>query len=148
MKTKIYGIYGKSQWNIIIPTRDGRSYIECEFTKGVPASGGNYRPATFATRDEVKQRIIEDSPLFGSTIFLWREGDDDGQGAQPQTPAPAPKKESTKKEVVKDYPDVVDREGLIAVLKSLGAKAAVLVDEEAIKKFIENRGLTFPNYQF
>ena len=142
--TKIYAIYGRSTVNITIPTRNGKSFIQAEFTKGCPNGGGNYRPATFTTSDAVVQQIIEDSPYFGGLIKIWRAFGEDGQE---QAPA-APVVEKPKVEKKTEFPEVTDREGMLVVLKANGAKAAVLVDEDATRKFIDKKGLKFPNFEF
>lgn len=145
--TKIYGIYGKSDVVIDIYSANGKAYIRREFNRGCPNAGMNSRPATYTTGNPSEQAFIEGSRLFGSIIKIWKEFNDeparilceDDYGRKVET-KPAPKQ--------MDFPDVKDREGLVATLKALGAKAVVLASDENMRKFIKNRKLSFPNLDF
>lgn len=155
---KIYGIDNRSTALIRIPAGDGRAWLQCEFTKGRPAKGPNYKPATYASYDATEQAIIEKSPYFGRLVRLVeiydngpKKSDVVKTQAEPVKEAPnEPAKELAKanSKEPKVYPDVTSYEEAVAVLKSLGAKATQLVSTETIKKCATTKGVTFPNYNF
>lgn len=151
--TKVYGIYGKTTVEINLPI--GRATLPIAFTRGC-LDRKNYRPASYITSKKSIQDMIESSPLFGRTIKLVKIYGNDTPKEE-AAPAPAPKKAVAKpapapepeQEVVpKEYPDVTTKEQLVAVVKSLGAKASILADDAKLNKFISTKGLSFPNYQF
>lgn len=149
MTKKTYGIYGYTTAPIRIPAGDGAAYIQVEFKRGCPNNGGaNYRPATYTTSDLAEQTIIENSPMFGRLIKLVAVH----EIIDPLHPDAVPVVETPKKETpkvdedkTKDYPEVVTKEEQLEILKSLGAKATNLVDDEAIRKFMEKKKVTFSN---
>ena len=150
MSTKVYGIYGKTTVEINLPV--GKATLPLTYERGC-LDRKNYRPASFITSEEAVQDIIESSPLFGRMIKLVKT-----YGNAPQEEAVTPKKApantvrkaapAVEEAVPTEYPEVTTKEQLIAAVKAHGAKANVLADEAKIKKFIENKGLSFPNYQF
>lgn len=159
MATKVYGISGYTTTCLRIPAGDGKAYLECEFTRGCP-NGAYSRPATYVTSDKTVQSIIEHSPYFGRMIRIIRVSSD-GQKPEPVAAAPAPAAAPIKKaapaaegaaaqdpEAEKVYPDVKTYEEAISCLKSLGAKATQLRSVEAAKKFMSQKNVTFPNYNF
>lgn len=149
MATKVYGISGYTTTCLRIPAGDGKAYLECEFTRGCP-NGAYSRPATYVTSDKTVQSIIEHSPYFGRMIRIIRVSSD-GQKPEPVAAAPAPAAESAAAqdpEAEKVYPDVKSYEEAISCLKSLGAKATQLRSVEAAKKFMSQKNVTFPNYNF
>jgi len=136
---KIYGIHGRTQALIKIPVNNGRAWLECEFKHGRIGAGIGNRPATYPTRDETEQNIIENSPFFNNGIFLHMvAGDNDGKKAEQAPEQPALKAE----------PSVFSREEAVAYLKANGAKAANLKDDTAIQKYMEKIGVFFPNFSF
>lgn len=144
--TKIYGISGKSDVIIDIPSANGKAHMRREFTRGCPNAGMNSRPATYTTSNPSEQAFIENSRLFGTVIKIWKEFKDEtvavtyeNENGKPVDAKAAPQQ--------KEYPDVTTKDGLIATLKALGAKAAVLSSDENMRRFIKNRKLSFPNYE-
>lgn len=149
--TKVYGIYGKTTVEINLPV--GKATLPLVFSRGC-LDRKNYRPASYITNQKPVQDMIESSPLFGSTIRLVKTY---GSDTTKKEAAPAPKKAVSKtvqapepeaEAVPAEYPDVTTKEQLVAVVKSLGAKANILADDAKLKKFITTKGLSFPNYQF
>ena len=135
---KIYGIHGRTQALIKVPRNNGKAWLECEFKHGRIGAGLGNRPATYPTSDKTEQNIIEDSPLFGQLIFLYRVAGDD---------APKPKDTPAAPEL--EYvTGVTSKEEAVAYLKTRGAKAVNLKDDEAIKKFMAKILVAFPNYEF
>lgn len=164
--TKVYGIYGYTTVEINLPV--GKAVLPLTFERGC-LDRKNFRPATFITNKQYIQDMIENSPMFGSTIKLVKTY---GEGLVQQT-TPASKPASTSKttgekttsaapkggakgkadkpaegDKTKEYPDVTTKEQLIEVVKSLGAKADVLVDDAKLKNFISKKSLVFPNFSF
>lgn len=132
---KIYGIHGRTQALIKVPVNNGKAWIECEFKHGRIGAGIGNRPATYPTADVTEQNIIENSPLFGPLIILYRVS------AATETP------EETFS-AAKAVPSITSREEVIAYLKSNGAKATNLKDDDAIQKYMKKIGVFFPNYSF
>lgn len=160
--TKVYGIYGYTTVEINLPV--GKAVLPLTFERGC-LDRKNFRPATFITNKKYVQDMIENSPMFGSKIKLvktYGEGlvQQAAPASKPKTttekPAPAAPKGGTKgkedkpaeKDKTKEYPDVTTKEQLIEVVKSLGAKADVLVDDAKLKNFISKKSLVFPNFSF
>ena len=152
--TKVYGIYGKTTVEINLPV--GRATLPLAFTRGC-LDRKNYRPASYITNKKSVQDMIESSPMFGRTIKLVKVyGNEAPKEEAPAPapkkaaakPAPAPKPEPEAEAVPTEYPEVTTKEQLVAVVKSLGAKANVLTDDAKLNKFITTKGLSFPNYQF
>lgn len=139
---KVYGIHGKTTALLRIPARSGKAWIEVEFKRGKLGLGASNQAATFSTADPTQQAIIEDSPLFGGKIKLLRVY----RGGSEQIAAPLATDKPNGAEITKvNVPEVETREQAIAYLKSKGAKATQLRDDEAIKKFAEKIGVIFPN---
>lgn len=155
--TKVYGIYGRTTAELSIPV--GKATLPLVFERGC-LDRKNFRPAVFMTSKPAIQDMIENSPLFGKTIVLVKT-----YGANVEA---APKKEEKRsiirrpatrtKEVVDQpsgeegapehgasYPDIDTKAAAAAVLKSLGAKADDLEDDEAMKAFMEKVNVSFPN---
>ena len=152
---KVYGIHGRTTAVIQIPIdKAGRAYLECEFGRGRMGAGPANRPATYATRDETKQAIIENSPLFASgKIKLVRAYEEEKPvkaktGAAPRSKAaagitpPAPKPEP-----LGPVEGVTSREEAVEYLKAHEAKATNLKDDESIKSYMAKIGVTFPNLE-
>lgn len=137
---KVYGIHGRTTALIRIPAgKSGKVFLECEFARGRMGVGPANRPATYVTTDPIKQAIIEDSPLFGSTIKLVRSYED-------EVKEEAPVKDASP--VLQEIPGVTCHEEAVAYLKAHGAKATNLSSDTAIKKYMVKIGVTFPNYDF
>ena len=139
MTTKVYGIYGRTTAIVDVPSGNGKARVRVEFNRGVPNAGPGYRPATFSTSDPIVQSVLENSKLYGSLYTLVRvrhEAD-----AQPVKPA-APTNDAPETTVV---PEVTSKEEAVAYLKSKGAKATNLKDDDAIKKYMAKIGVQFPN---
>lgn len=134
---KIYGIHGRTQAVINIPVNGGQAHLECEFKHGRIGAGMGNRPATYPTSDPIEQSIIENSPLFGPLIILYRVS----VAESPASAAAAPAADSVKKAIT----SVTSIEEAVAYLKQNGAKATNLKDEESIKKYAAKIGVTFPN---
>lgn len=143
MALKIYGIHGRSTASIRVPAGDGKAYLICEFTKGRPTPGANYKPAVYATSDTTEQSIIEHSPYFGGIIKLMEVY----ATADTKNSAPIMKEENPRAEA-KVFEDVTTYEQALTVLKSLGAKATQLRSIDAVKRLMANLNVSFPNYNF
>lgn len=137
MTTKVYGIHGRSTAILRIPTGSGKAEFCAEFENGLPGAGANYRPATFSTSDPVIQSIMERSPHFGRTYMLYKVWN------EPEVGGKAVKKE--KPGQIEPLDGIVTKDEAIAYLKSKGAKAVNLKDDESILKFAEKIGVSFPN---
>lgn len=165
--TKVYGIYGYTTVEINLPV--GKAVLPLTFERGC-LDRKNFRPATFITNKKPIQDMIENSSMFGKTIKLVKTY---GENSVQQRATPASKRASTNKtnsenvvpaapvedaaakadkpaeeDKTKEYPDVTTKEQLIEVVKSLGAKADVLVDDAKLKNFISKKSLVFPNFSF
>lgn len=122
------------------------SFLRLRFTGGLPNKSNGMFPAIYMETNKIFQQIIEDSPEFQSGMIFVHKiyGTDEPEEVVEQKPAPA----EPKAEKQTEFPDVTTREELLKVLKANGAKASTLIDDEAIAKFIERKGLSFPNYEF
>lgn len=164
--TKIYGIYGFTQAKIQVPIGSGAAYLMLEFTKGNTQPGPYYRPATYVSASRTEQQMIENSPIFGHKIILYKSfGEEEVEQpktqnapnplanpvpkvAKPAEPSPAPTQEKTPAPEMASYPDVTNIDEARVVLKSAGAKATQLASEDAMKKFMEKKNIVFPNFNF
>ena len=154
--TKVYSYPGLTAGIITIPV--GRTAIKIEFSKGY-FDKKLRKPALYSTSDKVEQQIIENSPLFGKRIFLYRtygqpEEVVEGRKVQTpadvpsQTPANAPSQAPAVKETT-EYPEVTTYEDAIAVLKGIdGVKATQLRSRVSAKSVAEVHGIIFPNFEF
>ena len=154
--TKVYSYPGLTAGIITIPV--GRTAIKIEFSKGY-FDKKLRKPALYSTSDKVEQQIIENSPLFGKRIFLYRtygqpeEVVEERKVQTPadvpsQTPADAPSQAPAVKEAT-EYPEVTTYEDAIAVLKGIeGVKATQLRSRVSAKSVAEVHGIIFPNFEF
>ena len=154
--TKVYSYPGLTAGIITIPV--GRTAIKIEFSKGY-FDKKLRKPALYSTSDKVEQQIIENSPLFGKRIFLYRtygQPEEVVEERKVQTPADAPSQTSADapsqapavKETI-EYPEVTTYEGAIAVLKGIdGVKATQLRSRVSAKSVAEVHGIIFPNFEF
>ena len=154
--TKVYSYPGLTAGIITIPV--GRTAIKIEFSKGY-FDKKLRKPALYSTSDKVEQQIIENSPLFGKRIFLYRtygQPEEVVEERKVQTPADAPSQTSadapsqtpTVKETT-EYPEVTTYEDAIAVLKGIeGVKATQLRSRVSAKSVAEVHGIIFPNFEF
>lgn len=154
--TKVYSYPGLTAGIITIPV--GRTAIKIEFSKGY-FDKKLRKPALYSTSDKVEQQIIENSPLFGKRIFLYRtygQPEEVVEERKVQTPADAPSQTSadvpSQTPAVKEtteYPEVTTYEGAIAVLKGIdGVKATQLRSRVSAKSVAEVHGIIFPNFEF
>ena len=162
--TKVYSYPGLTAGIITIPV--GRTAIKIEFSKGY-FDKKLRKPALYSTSDKVEQQIIENSPLFGKRIFLFRTYGQPEEvveerkvqtpaDAPSQTPADAPSQASadapSQAPAVKEtteYPEVTTYEDAIAVLKGIeGVKATQLRSRVSAKSVAEVHGIIFPNFEF
>ena len=134
---KVYGIHGRTQALIKVPVNNGKAWINCEFKHGRIGAGIGNRPATYPTADVTEQNIIENSPFFGSLIFLHRV-------AATETPEVA-KQDTPAVPAAEAVTSVTSKEEAIAYLKQNGAKATNLKDDESIRKYAAKIGVHFPN---
>ena len=154
--TKVYSYPGLTAGIITIPV--GRTAIKIEFSKGY-FDKKLRKPALYSTSDKVEQQIIENSPLFGKRIFLYRTYGQPEEvveerkvqtpaEAPSQTPADAPSQAPAVKETT-EYPEVTTYEDAIAVLKGIeGVKATQLRSRVSAKSVAEVHGIIFPNFEF
>lgn len=154
--TKVYSYPGLTAGIITIPV--GRTAIKIEFSKGY-FDKKLRKPALYSTSDKVEQQIIENSPLFGKRIFLYRTYGQPEEvmeerkvqtpaDAPSQTPADAPSQTQVVKETT-EYPEVTTYEDAIAVLKGIeGVKATQLRSRVSAKSVAEVHGIIFPNFEF
>ena len=154
--TKVYSDPGLTAGIITIPV--GRTAIKIEFSKGY-FDKKLRKPALYSTSDKVEQQIIENSPLFGKRIFLYRtygQPEEVVEERKVQTPADAPSQTSanapSQTPAVKEtteYPEVTTYEDAIAVLKGIeGVKATQLRSRVSAKSVAEVHGIIFPNFEF
>ena len=146
--TKVYSYPGLTAGIITIPV--GRTAIKIEFSKGY-FDKKLRKPALYSTSDKVEQQIIENSPLFGKRIFLFRtygQPEEVVEERKVQTPADAPSQAPAVKETT-EYPEVTTYEDAIAVLKGIeGVKATQLRSRVSAKSVAEVHGIIFPNFEF
>lgn len=154
--TKVYSYPGLTAGIITIPV--GRTAIKIEFSKGY-FDKKLRKPALYSTSDKVEQQIIENSPLFGKRIFLYRtygQPEEVVEERKVQTPADAPSQATAEapsqtpavKETT-EYPEVTTYEDAIAVLKGIeGVKATQLRSRVSAKSVAEVHGIIFPNFEF
>lgn len=146
--TKVYSYPGLTAGIITIPV--GRTAIKIEFSKGY-FDKKLRKPALYSTSDKVEQQIIENSPLFGKRIFLYRtygQPEEVVEERKVQTPADAPSQTQVAKETT-EYPEVTTYEDAIAVLKGIdGVKATQLRSRVSAKSVAEVHGIIFPNFEF
>ena len=146
--TKVYSYPGLTAGIITIPV--GRTAIKIEFSKGY-FDKKLRKPALYSTSDKVEQQIIENSPLFGKRIFLYRTyGQPQEVAEEPKVPtsANAPSQAPAVKEAT-EYPEVTTYEDAIAVLKGIeGVKATQLRSRVSAKSVAEVHGIIFPNFEF
>ena len=154
--TKVYSYPGLTAGIITIPV--GRTAIKIEFSKGY-FDKKLRKPALYSTSDKVEQQIIENSPLFGKRIFLYRTYGQPEEvveerkvqtpaDAPSQTPADVPSQAPAVKETT-EYPEVTTYEDAIAVLKGIeGVKATQLRSRVSAKSVAEVHGIIFPNFEF
>lgn len=146
--TKVYSYPGLTAGIITIPV--GRTAIKIEFSKGY-FDKKLRKPALYSTSDKVEQQIIENSPLFGKRIFLYRtygQPEEVVEERKVQTPADAPSQAPAVKETT-EYPEVTTYEDAIAVLKGIeGVKATQLRSRVSAKSVAEVHGIIFPNFEF
>lgn len=154
--TKVYSYPGLTAGIITIPV--GRTAIKIEFSKGY-FDKKLRKPALYSTSDKVEQQIIENSPLFGKRIFLYRTYGQPEEvveerkvqtsaDAPSQTSADAPSQTQVAKETT-EYPEVTTYEDAIAVLKGIdGVKATQLRSRVSAKSVAEVHGIIFPNFEF
>ena len=146
--TKVYSYPGLTAGIITIPV--GRTAIKIEFSKGY-FDKKLRKPALYSTSDKVEQQIIENSPLFGKRIFLYRtygQPEEVMEERKVQTHADAPSQTQVVKETT-EYPEVTTYEDAIAVLKGIeGVKATQLRSRVSAKSVAEVHGIIFPNFEF
>ena len=146
--TKVYSYPGLTAGIITIPV--GRTAIKIEFSKGY-FDKKLRKPALYSTSDKVEQQIIENSPLFGKRIFLYRtygQPEEVVEERKVQTPADVPSQTPAVKETT-EYPEVTTYEDAIAVLKGIeGVKATQLRSRVSAKSVAEVHGIIFPNFEF
>ena len=139
---KVYGVHGRTTALVRIPAGSGKAWLEIEFKRGRLGLGKSNQAATYSTADPTEQSIIEDSPYFGGLIKLLRVY---GREGSEVSPALATEKPEAAEVVLTAVPDVTTKEEAVAYLKSKGAKAVQLRDDEAIKRFAAKVGVSFPN---
>ena len=139
---KVYGIHGRTTALIRIPAGSGRAWLEIEFKRGRLGLGKSNTAATYSTADPTEQAIIEDSPQFGGLIKLMRVYGEAGR--EVAAPLATEKPEAAEVQLLA-VPEVTTKEQAVAYLKSKGAKATQLRDDEAIKRFADKIGVSFPN---
>lgn len=135
---KQYGIHGQTQAIINFPINDGKAWFTAEFGRGRIGAGPLNRPATYTTANPVIQGIIENSKEYGHLIKLVRVSEDSEvkKAAVDNTPALAA------------HPEIYSKEDAVVFLKSKGAKAVNLKDDESILKYAAKIGVSFPNCDF
>ena len=152
MATKVYGIYGRTNVELSIPV--GKATLPLRFERG-SLDKKYFRPATYMTSKKPIQDMIENSPLFGSTIKLIKVNESSDsvvsepvQPVEKKTVARAPKAKQEAASGAMVFPEVDSREGAIEILKQNGAKATDLVTNEKIAAFMSRKNITFPNFSF
>jgi len=139
---KVYGIHGRTTAIVQVPAGSGRAWLNIEFKRGRLGLGKSNQAATYSTDDPTIQAIIEDSAMFGGLIKLMRVYNNGGS----EVPAPLATEKPAAAEIEKNIvPDVTTKEQAVAYLKSKGAKATQLKDDESIMKTAAKIGVSFPN---
>lgn len=156
MSTKIYGIFGYREVVMHVPV--GKAKLPLTFTNGVPARGVNYRAATYVSVSSLEQAMIENSPQYktGMIKLIKKFGEDKPLNEEKGKEEKAPEEDNTSKEVKdskkkeekKSYPKIVNMSGAIITLKANGATAGILKDPNAMKAFMEEKNIEFPNFSF
>lgn len=158
MITKIYGIYGYRE--VLMQIMVGKAKLPINFTNGNPAQGANYRAATYVSTSETEQEMIEKSYQFKTgkiqiirTYGKKSEKAAPAKAATPVSPAvndiPNEAEQGDSSTVVKkSYPKIVNMSGAIITLKANGATAEILKDPNAMKAFMEEKNIEFPNFSF
>ena len=147
--TKVYGIYGRTTVELTLQV--GKATLPLIFERGC-LDRKNFRPAVYMTSKPAIQAMIENSPLFGTTIQLVRTF---GAREQVETTsavsAPAPAANPAEPKLAPsatEAPEVTSLAEAAAYLKAHGAKAANVASEDAMKKYMVKIGVTFPNFNF
>lgn len=117
--------------------------MKLDFTNGSTTAYG-VAPATFITKDEITQRIIENSDEFKSgRIKLVRKvelPDEEKKGSDKSA-----SKTAADGTVVKEYPEVTGTQKAIEVLKEYGVDAALIKTKADAKRFAAEKNISFPN---
>lgn len=156
MSTKIYGIFGYREVVMHVPV--GKAKLPLTFTNGVPARGVNYRAATYVSVSSLEQAMIENSPQYktGMIKLIKKFGEDKPLNEEKGKEEKAPEEDNTSKEVKdskkkeekKVYPKVENIGAVKLILKTNGATADILRSPDAMKQFMEENGIEFPNFSF
>lgn len=137
MIQKVYSYPGIAAGDILIKVGLA-GFVRIPFAGGILDRKCS-RPATYATSDPITQAIIENSPLFGSHIFLK-----DVYGQEEVVEEDI----SEKKDPIV-YEDVTTFEEVVSILKSnYGVKAQSLRTSASVQKVANSLGIVFPNYNF
>ncbi len=138
---KTYGIHGLLEWHGTIHSKG--LTMKLDFTNGSTTAYG-VAPATFITKDEITQRIIENSDEFKSgRIKLVRKvelPDEEKKGSDKSA-----SKTAADGTVVKEYPEVTGTQKAIEVLKEYGVDAALIKTKADAKRFAAEKNISFPN---
>lgn len=130
---KTYGIDGQTTAVVKIPFNGNTAWLEVEFRRGRIGTKTQNRPATFSTADQAEQAIIENSAYYKTLIRLVRVIGDKPVPDEAESPA------------WEEHPEVTDWDEAAALLKTRGAKATNLKDEESMMKYAARICVRFPN---
>ncbi len=147
---KVYGISGKISASINI---DAFGEVKVLEFKGGCLDRKSYKPALYSTDNPVLQTLIEVSPLYGNTIFLYETFGEEEKSA--------PIKNKVNKEVIPDsfkgntpkvedmevYEEVDTNKKAIAILKEKGLAIRELTNKKAIIEAAERVNVSFPNLE-
>lgn len=138
---KTYGIHGLLEWHGTIHSKG--LTMKLDFTNGSTTAYG-VAPATFITKDEITQHIIENSNEFKSgRIKLVRSvelPDEEKKGGDKSA-----SKATADGKSIKAYPEVTKTQEAIEVLKEYGVDSAEVKTKADAKRFAAENNISFPN---
>lgn len=152
--TKIYGIPGVLSVSELFYFNNGRGSLRVNFEGGIPDDKNNL-PATYTTDNEFVQKVIEDSPRFGLTVFRYNAKGkiidvaelnreiEATKNAMKAGKAAAPKKSSPIN--AKVYEEVETLGQATEVLMELGCPPAELNGPDAVLTAMAVYRASFPN---
>lgn len=134
---KIYGIHGLLEWHGIIHSNGVQMRVD--FTNGSTTAYG-VAPATYQTKDELTQRIIENSDEFKSgRIRLVRKI---------ELPDDTPRDFLNTDAAVKTYPDITKTQEAKDILqKEYNYNVASIRSKADVHTAAKELNIAFPNLQ-
>lgn len=135
---KVYKMHGVN--SACLKFRLGNGELTAKFDDGIKGE----KPATYTTDKPLAQLAIEESPYFGTKVFLDKVYDDSGNLVGNERRSQKPKNDTTK---AKPLEDVTDINGAREYLVSIGVKSSTLRSRESILELAAKNGVSFPNLE-